>query len=176
MAVEIFLKIDGVTGESKANGHAGEIEVFSFSLGASNPSSVAYGHGSGAGKGAFVDKVLAATGAGKVDISSLSIQKQVDNASAKLFQNCASGKHFGTGTLVVREAGGDKPVEYYKLEMAECFIDSVSWGGSAGGGKPSESVAMSFSSLKITYFPQNEDGSQGTQQQGSWDIKKNTPA
>jgi hypothetical protein len=35
---------------------------------------------------------------------------------------------------------------------------------------------MSFSSLKITYFPQNEDGSQGTQQQGSWDIKKNTPA
>ncbi|HJY05789.1 MAG TPA: type VI secretion system tube protein Hcp [Bryobacteraceae bacterium] len=161
MAVEIFLKIDGVTGESKANGHAGEIEVFSFSLGASNPSSVAYGHGSGAGK---------------VDISSLSIQKQVDNASAKLFQNCASGKHFGTGTLVVREAGGDKPVEYYKLEMAECFIDSVSWGGSAGGGKPSESVAMSFSSLKITYFPQNEDGSQGTQQQGSWDIKKNTPA
>ena len=159
MAVEIFLKIDGVTGES--NGHAGEIEVFSFSLGASNPSSVAYGHGSGAGK---------------VDISSLSIQKQVDNASAKLFQNCASGKHFGTGTLVVREAGGDKPVEYYKLEMAECFIDSVSWGGSAGGGKPSESVAMSFSSLKITYFPQNEDGSQGTQQQGSWDIKKNTPA
>jgi len=67
-------------------------------------------------------------------------------------------------------------VEYYKLEMAECFIDSVSWGGSAGGGKPSESVAVSFSSLKITYFPQNEDGSQGTQQQGSWDIKKNTPA
>jgi len=161
MAVEIFLKIDGVTGESKANGHVGEIEVFSFSLGASNPSSVAYGHGSGAGK---------------VDISSLSIQKQVDNASAKLFQNCASGKHFGTGTLVVREAGGDKPVEYYKLEMAECFIDSISWGGSAGGGKPSESVAMSFSSMKITYFPQSEDGSQGTQQQGSWDIKKNTPA
>ena len=78
MAVEIFLKIDGVTGESKANGHVDEIEVFSFSLGASNPSSVAYGHGSGAGK---------------VDISSLSIQKQVDNASAKLFQNCASGKH-----------------------------------------------------------------------------------
>ena len=161
MAVEIFLKIDGVTGESKANGHVGEVEVFSFSLGASNPSSVAYGHGSGAGK---------------VDISSLSIQKQVDTASAKLFQNCASGKHFGTGTLVIREAGGDKPVEYYKLEMAECFIDSVSWGGSAGGGKPSESVAVSFSSLKITYFPQNEDGSQGTQQQGSWDIKKNTPA
>jgi len=161
MAVEIFLKIDGVTGESKANGHVDEIEVFSFSLGASNPSSVAYGHGSGAGK---------------VDISSLSIQKQVDNASAKLFQNCASGKHFGTGTLVVREAGGDKPVEYYKLEMAECFIDSISWGGSAGGGKPSESVVMSFSSMKITYFPQSEDGSQGTQQQGSWDIKKNTPA
>src|ERR1700761_2865831 len=129
MAVEIFLKLDGIDGEAQADGHANEIEIFSFSLGASNPSSVAFGTGSGAGK---------------VDISSMSLQKQLDTASAKLFGACCSGKHIASGKLVVREAGGDKPVEYYTLDLTEVFIDSVSWGGAAGGGKPSESVALSF--------------------------------
>jgi type VI secretion system secreted protein Hcp len=158
MSVEIFLKLDGVDGESQAKGHTNEIEVFSFSLGASNPSNVASGTGSGAGK---------------VDVSSLSIQKQLDNSSAKLFQNCCNGKHFAKATLVTREAGGDAPVEYYKLELQEVFIDSISWGGASGGGKPSESVALSFNKINITYLPQKADGSKGTQQQASWDIKQN---
>jgi type VI secretion system secreted protein Hcp len=161
MSVEIFLKLDGVQGESQANGHVGEIEIFSFSWGASNPSSVAFGTGSGAGK---------------VDISSLSLQKQVDTASAKMFQQCCAGKHFATGTLAVREAGGEAPVEYYVADMTEVFIDSISWGGSAGGGKPSESVSISFGSIKITYIPQNPDGSKGTKQEGSWSIPKNKAA
>ena len=95
MSVEIFLKIAGVDGESQAKGHEKEIELFSFSLGASNPSSVATGGGSGAGK---------------VDISSLSIQKQVDLASSKLFLKCCNGNHFDDATLTVREAGGEAPV------------------------------------------------------------------
>lgn len=161
MAAEIFLKLDGVDGESQAAGHAKEIEVFSFSFGASNPSSVAFGTGSGAGK---------------VDISSLSIQKQVDNSSTKLFQNCCAGEHFATGVLTVREAGGTAPVEYMVANLTQVFIDSVSWGGASGGGKPSESVALSFESIKITYIPQNADGSKGTKQEGSWHIKKNAAA
>jgi type VI secretion system secreted protein Hcp len=161
MAVEIFFKLDGVEGEALAKGHEKEIEVFSFSLGASNPSSVAFGTGSGAGK---------------VDISSMSLQKQVDNASAKLFQFCCSGKHVASGKLTVREAGGDAPVEYYVLDLTEVFVDSVSWGGAAGGGKPSESVALSFKAIKMTYLPQNADGSKGSKQEASWDIKVNKAA
>jgi type VI secretion system secreted protein Hcp len=161
MSAEIFLKLDGVEGESQAKGHENEIEIFSFSWGASNPSNVGRGTGSGAGK---------------VDISSLSLQKQVDNASAKLFQQCCAGKHFATGTLTVREAGGDAPVEYYVADMTEVFIDSVSWGGAAGGGKPSESVSISFATIKITYIPQKADGSKGTKQEGSWSIPKNIAA
>jgi type VI secretion system secreted protein Hcp len=158
MAVEIFLKLEGVEGESQATGHTNEIEVFSFSFGASNPSSVAFGTGSGAGK---------------ADLSSISLQKQVDNSSCKLFQNCCAGEHFASGTITVREAGGSTPLEYYVAEMKQVFIDSISWGGASGGGKPSESVALSYESIKITYIPQKADGSKGTKQEGSWDIKKN---
>ena len=51
MGMEIFLKINGVDGESKGHGHEDEIDVHSFSLGASNPSSVGTGAGSGGVEG-----------------------------------------------------------------------------------------------------------------------------
>jgi type VI secretion system secreted protein Hcp len=162
MSVEIFLKIEPtVDGESQAKGHEKQIEIFSFSLGASNPSSVATGGGSGAGK---------------VDISSLSIQKQVDLASSKLFLKCCNGTHFDKATLFVREAGGDAPVEYWTMEMKQVFVDSVSWGGAAGGGKPSESVSLSFAEVKITYYSQDEHGAKKDKMEGGWNVKTNAAA
>jgi type VI secretion system secreted protein Hcp len=162
MALEIFLKLDGITGESQKDGHQDEIEIFSFSNGASNTSSVAMGTGSGAGK---------------VDLSSISFQKQVDTASPQLFQACCSGKHIATGKLTCREAGGDSTVDYFTYDLSEVFIDSVSWGGAeGGGGKPSESVSLSAKKLVVTYLPQNADGTQGTKQQGGWDVSLNKAA
>ena len=148
MAVEVFLTINGITGESQKSGAEGWIEIFSFSNGASNPSSVAFGTGSGAGK---------------VDISSISLQKQLDIASPNLFQNCCNGTHASTGSMIVREATGSTTTEtYYQYDMQEVFIDSISWGGAAGGGKPSESLSVSCKVLSVTYWPQNSDGSLGS--------------
>lgn len=161
MAVEIFLKLPDVNGEASAKGHEKEIEVFSFSLGASNPSSVSTGTGSGAGK---------------VDISSISIQKQVDTASAKLFLYCCQGKHFDEGTLVVREAGGDSPVEYWTLKMKQVFVDSVQWGAASGGNKPSETASLSFAECKITYWSQSEKGAKGEKTEAGWNVKTNAAA
>ena len=160
MGVEAYLKLDGITGESGKSGAEGWIEIFSFSNGASNPSSVHLGTGSGAGK---------------VDLSSLSIQKQLDKASPFMFANCCSGKHIATGTLMVREATGDTggTKTFFQYDMTECFIDSISWGGAQGGGKPSESVSMSFKSLMVTYWPQNEDGTMGTQIPKGWNQTLN---
>ncbi len=39
--------------------------------------------------------------------------------------------------------------------MTEVFIDSISWGGAAGGGKPSESALNVCKSLQVTYSPQD---------------------
>ena len=161
MAVEIFLKLPDVNGEASAKGHEKEIEIFSFNIGASNPSSVATGGGSGAGK---------------VDISSLSIQKQVDTASAKLFLYCCQGKHFDEGTLVVREAGGDEPVEYWTMKMKQVFVDNVNWGAASGGGKPSESVSLSFAECKFTYWSQTEKGAKGDKTEAGWNVKTNAAA
>lgn len=159
MAVEIFLKLDKIDGESTKVNATGWIEIFSFSNGASNPSAVAFGTGSGAGK---------------VDISSLSLQKQLDKASPTLFQNCCKGTHIATGNMIVREAtGDDEPQTYYQYDMTECFIDSISWGGAAGGGKPSESVSLSFKSIKIEYYTQGTDGKLTVVGPVGWDISQN---
>lgn len=160
MAIEIFLKLDKIDGESTKQGAEKQIEIFSFSNGASNPSSVAFGTGSGAGK---------------VDLSSLSLQKQLDKASPLLFQACCQGTHIATGTMIVRESTGDKTTQiYYQYDMTEVFVDSISWGGAAGGGKPSESVSLSAKSLKVTYWPQKTDGSLDSPIPFGWDVSKNT--
>jgi len=160
MGVEIFFTIDGIKGESTKSGAEGWIEIFSFSNGASNPTSVAFGTGSGAGK---------------VDLSSISFQKQLDVSSPYLFANCCSGKHTDTGCMIVRESTGDTTTKvYFQYDLTEVFIDSISWGGSAGGGKPSESLSVSAKSIMVTYWPQNSDGTLGTQIPKGWNQTTNS--
>jgi type VI secretion system secreted protein Hcp len=160
MASDVLLEIEGVQGESQIEGKSNWIDIQSYSLGASNPSSV----GSGSGHGA-----------GRVSISSLSLTKVVDKASPVLFQKCCSGKHYNKAQMVVREAG-DKPIEYYIIKMTEVYIDSISWGGASEAGKPTESLTLSFAKIEIEYYPQKEDGSRGDKVPAGWDLRKNIAA
>ena len=58
MAFDTFLKLTGIEGESTAKGMEKQIEVYSFSWGASNPSTV------GSGSGGPPASVASGTGAG----------------------------------------------------------------------------------------------------------------
>lgn len=159
MASEIFLKLsNGVNGESKGKGHEGEIDVLSMSMGLSNPSSIATGGGAGTGK---------------ADWSPIVIQKQADLSSSALILNCAQGTHFDTGLITVREAGGQTPVEYLIIKLEQVFIDNISWGESSGGGKPSESVSMSYATIDVTYWSQNAQGGKDQKTEIGWDVKAN---
>jgi len=160
MAADMLLQIEGVDGESQIEGKSGWIDIHSYSLGASNPSSVSTGSGSGAGK---------------VSVSSLSIQKTVDKSTPVLFLKCCTGKHFAKAKLVVREAG-DTPLEYIVFGFEQVYVDSVSWGGAAGGGKPSESLSLSFAKLTMEYYPQKADGTLGEKVPAGWDTQKNVAA
>ena len=159
MASEMFLKLTDCPGESKGKDHEGEIDVMSYSLAVSTPTSVASGGGSGAGKADWHD---------------ISIMKSKDLASAKLMLYCAQGKHFDEGTIVVREAGGDSPVEYYTIKLQQVFITSISENESQGGGKPAESVSMSYASIDITYWSQDAHGAKDQKSEIGWDVKANT--
>ena len=84
MAVDYFLKIDGVPGESADAKHKGEIQLESFSWGETNPG------GGGMGGGG---------GAGKVQMQDLVVTMLVSKASPKLMLACATGKHYKEAVL-----------------------------------------------------------------------------
>jgi type VI secretion system secreted protein Hcp len=159
MASEIFLKLTDVKGESKGKDHEGEIDVQSMSLGLSNPSSISTGGGAGTGK---------------ADFAPISIMKSADLASSTLFLNCAQGVHFDEGTITIREAGGQTPLEYIVIKLTQVFIDSINWGESSGGGKPMESVSLSYATIDIVYWSQDAKGGKGDKTEIGWDVKANT--
>lgn len=165
MAFDTFIKLEGpnVDGESTRQGFEKQIEIYSFSWGASNPTTI----GSGTSGAA----------AGKVSISSFNIMKKSDSASPTLFQYCCAGKHFQKATVTMNKASGelDKALAFLVYEFQEVYIESIQWSGSSGGDDtPTESVSMAFGSVKVTYTPQATTGSAAPKPVGAgWDIRKN---
>jgi type VI secretion system secreted protein Hcp len=157
MAVDMFIKIDTVDGESKDKVHKKEIDVLAWSWGLSNSGSAHVGGGAGAGK---------------VNVQDISITKWVDSASPKLMLAACDGKHFANALLTVRKAG-EKPVEYLKIKIEEVLITSISTGGSGGEDRLTENVSLNFSKVSVDYVPQDDKGAAGTAIPMSWDIAAN---
>jgi type VI secretion system secreted protein Hcp len=157
MAVDMFLKLDGIKGESKDHKHKDEIHIESFSWGMSQTGV------SGTGGGG---------GAGKVAIHDISITKYVDKSSTALMLACCNGKHIKDGLITVRKAG-EKPLEYLKIKLADILVSSVQDAGHGGGDLLSESVGLNFSKFEIEYQEQNEQGGAAGSYPMGWDVKAN---
>lgn len=140
MAVDFYLKLDGITGEATDSNHKDEIQLLSFSWGGTQITSVAGTQGSGAGK---------------VDLAELSIMKHLDKASSQVFKALISGTHIKTGVLSAVKAGaGGKP--FLKLSLEELFVTSLQT--SASSELPTESVSFSYNKIKYEYWTQNDQG------------------
>lgn len=158
MAVDMFIKIGDIKGESKdAQGHKDEIDVLAWSWGASNSGSFHTGGGGGAGK---------------VNVQDLSFTKYVDLASTELFLTCCTGKHHPQAKLVVRKAG-DKPLEYITITMDDVMVTSYSTGGSGGEDRLTENVTLNFAKVAVEYKEQAKAGAVAKPVVASWNIQEN---
>ena len=155
--VDYFLKLDGVQGEATGKGHEKEIDIISFSWGATQGGTNALGSGAGAGKVSFHD---------------MTIQKKTDKASTTLFLNCSSGAHIKEGTLTCRKAGGGQQ-EYLKIKLSDILVSSYHQGGANSEVIPTESLTLNFSKVQITYSPQKADGTLDSAVNSGWDVKSN---
>jgi len=158
MAVDMFIKIGTIKGESQDSKHKGEIDVLAWSWGASNAGSAHQGGGQGAGK---------------VNVQDLSFTKYVDKATPDLLLNCCNGKHIDKAVLVVRKAG-EQPLEYMTITMQDLIITSVSTGGSGGEDRLTENVTLNFGKVQVQYKEQTAKGSVGDQPTMGWDVAQNT--
>jgi type VI secretion system secreted protein Hcp len=159
MAVDMFLKLGDLKGESHDKAHKDEIDVLAWSWGVSQSGTMHAGAGGGAGK---------------VNVQDLSFTKWVDNTSPDLLLACCNGKHFPSAKLVVRKAGGTAPLEYIIIQLEEILVTSVSTGGSGGEDRLTENVTLNFARAKWEYTPQDAKGGAGKKVGPlGWDIPKN---
>jgi len=159
MALEMFLKLTGIEGESVDAKHKGEIDVLAWSWGLSTPEAA-----SAAGAGA---------GAGRVKIENITIQKWVDIASPLLISSETTGKHITDGTLSTRKAGTAGKAagsDFLLFKMTDLSVSSVQVASSSGADRPAESITLNFAKWEFYYQPTKADGSLGPAGSFGWDI------
>lgn len=140
MASTWFFFLDGVAGDSAAEGHQGELDVSSWSWGLSaNPSST----GTATGRPVLSDLVLAIPS---------------EFGGLQLVKHCAQGRTSEARLTGVR-AGGD-PFSYLRYEMPRATVASVTQ-VTGQDGTLSHQVGLRFRGMKATFTRQNPDGSAG---------------
>jgi type VI secretion system secreted protein Hcp len=158
MAVDMFLKLGDIKGESQDKAHKGEIDVLAWSWGMANSGTAHMGGGGGSGK---------------VSVQDLSFTKYTDSASHALIAHCCDGKHIPKAQLVVRKAGGS-PLEYIKIDLDDVMVCAVSQGGSGGEDRLTENITLNFAKFKYAYQPQKSDGTaDGGAKEAGWNIAAN---
>jgi type VI secretion system secreted protein Hcp len=157
MAVDMFLKLDGISGESADSKHKGEIDIESFSFGVSQPGTSSTGGGGGSGKASFSD---------------LSIVKKADKSSPNLMLKCATGEHIASALLTVRKAGGSQQ-EYYKIKLTDLLVSNFQNTGSGGDSIPIESLSLNFAKIEFEYNEQDSKGGLKGVVKSGYDIKGN---
>jgi type VI secretion system secreted protein Hcp len=156
-AVDYFLKLEGIEGESHDSKHKNEIELLSWSFGATQSGTM---HTAGGG------------GAGKVAMQDLTVSKLVDKASPKLLLACANGEHITKATLVARKAGKEQQ-EYYKITLTDVLVSGYNTSGHSQSGLPLDQISLNFGKIECEYKEQKIDGSLGGVIKTGYDLKQN---
>ena len=159
---DVYLNVDGIPGDSTADGHADEMELLGWSVGASVPVGPRTAGGSGAA-GTSVHQELTCT-------------KQVDSASNDIFSACWEGKTIPEAVLMVQrqgEGGGGK-VDYIKITLTDIIVSNYN----RSGGEtdiPTESFALNYSSINSEYFTTDVAGGSGGWQAKGWSVAEEKP-
>ncbi len=157
-AVDYFLKLEGIQGESHDHKHKDEIDIQSWSWGESNSGTFESGGGGGAGK---------------VSMQDFHFTMHSNKASPKLMLACATGEHIKTAQCTARKAG-KQPMEYLIIKFTDLLVSSYQTGGSGSSNVlPVDQISMNFSKVEFKYTQQNADGTPGPNVSAGYDVKQN---
>jgi type VI secretion system secreted protein Hcp len=156
-AVDFFLKVDTIEGESTDAKHKNEIDVQSWSWGETQTGTFAGGGGGGAGK---------------VSMQDFHFTMTVNKATPKLMLACATGQHIPKAVLTCRKAGGNQQ-EYMTVTMSDLLVSSYQTGGSQGDLVPVDQISLNFSKIEVEYKPQDQKGAVGSPVKVGYDLKLN---
>ena len=133
-AVDMFLKVPTIPGESQDIRHADEIDVLSWSWGLTG------GKPSGA------------------CVGDLNVIKNIDAASSGFMIALTVGQNLGDVVLTVRKAGSGQQ-EFLIVTMHDVTVSTVRTALATDTVSPTENVSLSFSYADWSYAKQKPDGS-----------------
>jgi type VI secretion system secreted protein Hcp len=142
----LYLRIDGVNGTATGT-HKGAMAISSFQWGAGTSRS-----------GKQVSKV---------SLSDFTVTKQADKTSPTLFDAVSRGKHFDSATITSFSKGQKSGTEVptYQYRLTDAVVDGLSQ--SSGGDRPSESLSISYDTIKVTTTDPD-----GTQTEATYDLTR----
>jgi len=155
-----FIKIGDIKGESMDSKHPDEIEVLSWSWGATQP--------------ATSSTVGVARTRGAVSVQDFTFTHEFDQASPMLALNCFQGKHVPEATFTVRRtiAGGNEIVDYLIVTLTNVLVSSITQTGASGDAPPIEKITLNYEKIKFEYTP-TTGGKPGSSVEFQWDLREN---
>jgi type VI secretion system secreted protein Hcp len=165
MSYDMFIKIDGINGDSADDKHKQWIEIHSYSHRISQP----------------VGGALSAQGVhtgGRADHADFSLVHRLDSASPVLALYCCTGKHIPNIEFLMCRAMGDKTI-FMSYKFKDVIIASVSPSGSANTEDPLplEEFTLRYGQINYEYTPTDitGGGKTGAKVQAGWSTLMNKP-
>jgi type VI secretion system secreted protein Hcp len=160
MAIDVYLQIDGIKGESMDDKHKDWIECKSVSWGVTQPKSA-----------------TASTGGGhtaeRAEMTDIVVSKLADLATPILLQTCAAGKTIPKARMeFMRADGNGDRVKYFEIQLENVLIGEVNPSVTEGDFMH-ENLGLKFSKVKFMYTQQKISGGAGGNTSGGWDLATN---
>ena len=158
-AVDMYIKFDGVDGESKDDKHDKWIDVLSMQWNNVSNRSIA-------ARPRRDVRPRRGDRAGDAEIKSLTLTKYYDAASVSLMKACAEGKHIPRVLVELTPSEGE-PVNYLKVELENVYVSSYNLSGGSGS-VPTESVTLNFAKFEYAYIEEDQRGKTDS----SWKVEE----
>ncbi len=154
-AIDYYLKIDSIKGESTNEKHKDWSALQSFSWGVVNA-------GSGGGGGASVSKPI---------FSDFSWAQMLDSSVVPIMLGVAGSKHFKDATFEAVYAGSKKNNKaFFTMKFEDVLLKSLKLDGdSAGIGF---TASLNTAKIEMTYRPLDQKGGFGNEIVGAWNLKE----
>jgi len=158
MAGNLFLQIQGVTGECTESAHTGWIDVETYSEGLQSSGTSSYGGGAGLGTVSYND---------------VTVTCHLEKAIPNLMAACADHKHYGQAKIHATKMGGNgSSWTYLEITMSDVVVTGVHFAGVVNT-IPTVQVSLNFTKIKTEYWEQTSSGGKGSSTNAEWDQKKN---